>query len=153
MEGERDDTPHPPRGPSEDSQHSFRADGQNNGRQETIEAAPLLDNWQHPRPQPPGDAAARLTHPLPSLRAAFLLIHRCQGATAAWARGPRHTGSLGPDAHRSKSDGAELTCALRSVAPPGNMWEASPRSSMGSERNEKAEDDGQHFFTESRNDQ
>lgn len=100
MEGGR--TRRQSRSTSEDSQRSFRADGQNKGPQETIEAVPLLDHWQHPRPHP-GDAAARLTHPLPSLRSAFLLIHRCRGATAAWCRGARHTGFLGADAHRSES--------------------------------------------------
>lgn len=82
-----------PRSTSEDSQRSFRADGQNNALQETIEAAPSPENSQHP-----ADAAARLTHPLPSLRAVFLLIHRYRGATAAWCRGARHPGFLGPEA-------------------------------------------------------
>lgn len=99
MEGEQDqadDTaPHTPpsSSTSEDPQRSFRADGQNNAREETMEAAPSPGNSQHP-----ADAAAQLTHPFPSLRSGFLLIHRYRGASAAWCRGARHPGFLGPDA-------------------------------------------------------
>lgn len=112
MEGGR--TGRQPRSTSEDSQRSFKDDSQNKGPQETIEAVPLLDHWQHPRPQP-GDAAARLTHPLPSLRSAFLLIHRCRGATAAWCRGARHTGFLGADVHRSESSQRRIGADMRSA--------------------------------------